>query len=177
MCYCLSTSETYYCLNASEMCYWLKGRCVTAWIKWRCVTAWLHVRCVTAWIQGKRVTAWLNWDVLLPDYKVDVSLSDYKGHALLPEPSCSVGFKENAKSEILTALLLTVQACLYLILCHWVSSCWHSEWSWNIRVQVKFFLDCLAELHIKWLSVTSEKFWIHELSKSFSVTCQYLEPQ
>jgi hypothetical protein len=62
-------------------------------------------------------------DVLLPEYKGDVLLPDYKGDVLLPEASFSVAFIENAKFEILTALLLTIQFCLYLLLCHWVSSC------------------------------------------------------
>jgi len=61
-------------------------------------------------------------DVLLPEYKGDVLLPGYKGDVLLPEPFCYVGFIENAKFEIVTALLLTIQVCLYLLLCHRVSS-------------------------------------------------------
>jgi len=41
-------------------------------------------------------------------------LPEYKGVVLLPEQSCFVGFIANAKFEILTALLLTIQVCLYL---------------------------------------------------------------
>ena len=50
-------------------------------------------------------------DVLLPEYNLGVLRHEYKGDVLLPEPSCSVGFIEDAKLEILTALLLTFQVC------------------------------------------------------------------
>jgi hypothetical protein len=36
-----------------------------------------------------------------------VLLPEYKGSVFLPEPTCSVGFIENVKFEILTALLLS----------------------------------------------------------------------
>ena len=171
----LNTRETYYCLNASEIYYWLKWQCVTAWLVWRYVTAWLHVRCVTTsiqvrcftvWIQGKCVTAWLKVRRVTAWLQCRNVTAWKQGDVLLPEPSCAVGFIQNAKFEILTALLFTFQVCLYLLLCHWVSTFWHSKWSWNILVQVKFFLDCLAEPLIESLGVTSEKFWIHKLSKS-----------
>jgi hypothetical protein len=64
-----------------------------------------------------------KFDVLLPEYQLDALLPDYSADVLLPDSSSSVGFIENAKFEILTALLLTIQVCLCLLQCHCVSVC------------------------------------------------------